>query len=238
MDSDFIVESELDGVHEYGNHPIHALRVAGQGMDILHPNGVVVQSWAWFSITGLMLADVKMNMDFQSKSLKGLKVLGGKWKVPSWVVYGLSIAAGLMMQFFWSAWKPQLKDGELRIHADLYGSAGLNDKPDLNQPQARMDNYLVIVGLLFLVETSDSLQFIFTSAPLLYLGRRSFGKYLPTELPVKGFADKIYDSLVSGAGFDHILCRYQAVSALARQRGIGNRNNSTEPVGRKDKRSR
>jgi hypothetical protein len=135
-----------------------------------------VQSWAWFSITGLMLADVKMNMEFQSKSLKGLKVFGGRWKVPSWVLYGLSIAVGLMMQFFWSAWKPQLEDGELKIHADLYGSAGLNNNPDLSQPQARMDNYFVIVGLLCLIETSDLLQFIFTSAPLLYLGRRSFGK--------------------------------------------------------------
>lgn len=74
------------------------------------------------------------------------------------------------------AWKPELAEGELKIHADLYGGAGLNEHPDLRQPQARMDNYFVIVGVMGMLETSDFLQFIFSSAPLLYLGRRSFCK--------------------------------------------------------------
>lgn len=80
------------------------------------------------------------------------------------------------MQLFWVASKPMLVDGDLKIHADLYGSAVLNNYPDLRQPQARMNNYFVIVGVMGLLETSDLLQFIFVSAPLLYLLGRSFGK--------------------------------------------------------------
>lgn len=69
-----------------------------------------------------------------------------------------------------------MADGELRVHADLYGAPGLTKTPDLREPQARMDNYFVIAGVLGLIETSDFLQFLFSSAPLLYLGRRGFGK--------------------------------------------------------------
>ncbi|CZR57145.1 uncharacterized protein PAC_07034 [Phialocephala subalpina] len=150
-----------------------------------------VQSWAWFSITGLLLADVKMNMDFQFKSLKGLRV-AKRWRVPSWILYGVCVAVGLMMQFFWVAWKPELADGELRIHADLYGSAGLNEDPDLRQPQARMDNYFVIVGVIGLLETSDFLQFILSSAPLLYLGRRSFAWFLTQSIIIYSVGIKLF----------------------------------------------
>jgi hypothetical protein len=33
-----------------------------------------VQSWAWYSITGLLLADVTTNMDFKVKAQRGIKV--------------------------------------------------------------------------------------------------------------------------------------------------------------------
>lgn len=33
-----------------------------------------VQSWAWYSITGLFLADMTTNMDFKAKSRRGIKV--------------------------------------------------------------------------------------------------------------------------------------------------------------------
>ncbi|KAF8866738.1 hypothetical protein BDZ45DRAFT_639070 [Acephala macrosclerotiorum] len=150
-----------------------------------------VQSWAWFSITGLFLADVKMNMDFESKSQKGLRILK-RWTLPSWVVYGVCMVVGLMMQFFWVAWKPQLAEGELKIHADLYGSAGLNEHPDLRQPQARIDNYFVIVGVMGLLETSAFLQFIFSSAPLLYLGRRSFAWFLTQSIIIYSVGIKLF----------------------------------------------
>jgi arginine exporter protein ArgO len=33
-----------------------------------------VQSWAWFSITGLLIADMATNMDFKAKAQHGIKV--------------------------------------------------------------------------------------------------------------------------------------------------------------------
>jgi hypothetical protein len=33
-----------------------------------------VQSWAWYSITGLLFADMATNMDFKVKAQRGIKV--------------------------------------------------------------------------------------------------------------------------------------------------------------------
>jgi hypothetical protein len=138
-----------------------------------------VQSWAWYSITGLLLCDVIMNMEFKAKSQAGIK-LWRSIRLPSWVLYGALMASGLTMQYLWTAWNPKMTNGELRIHTSIYdGTDGLNDSYDLREPQARMDNYLFIVGFLLWVETNDFLQQVFQSGFFVYLGRRSFGTSSP-----------------------------------------------------------
>jgi hypothetical protein len=62
-----------------------------------------VQSWAWYTITGMLLADSVMNMDFKSLSKEGIPL--GKWSywnrfkslvLPSWVIYAIFCVAGLL----------------------------------------------------------------------------------------------------------------------------------------------
>ncbi len=138
-----------------------------------------VQSWSWFSITGLLLADIVMKMEFKAISKQGVPVWKLSRRIPSWILYLLLSGMGLMMMFFWAAWKPGEENGEPRIHASLYdGEEGLNNNFDLNEPQARVDNYFFITGCMLLLESSEHLQLFFKMPPVLYLGRRSLGMYV------------------------------------------------------------
>lgn len=135
-----------------------------------------VQSWAWYSITGLLLADATTNMDFKPVSKRGIHI----WRsirLPSVVVYGILMAGGLVMQYLWTAWRPEFENYELQGHTGLYYTGGLNTKYDLKQPQARDDNYLIILGFLLLLESSDLLQMIFRNPFFVYLGRRSLSTF-------------------------------------------------------------
>lgn len=137
-----------------------------------------VQSWAWYSITGLLLADMAANMDFKAKAQRGIKV----WRsirCPSYVAYGAILAAGLVMQYLWAAWRPEYRDEELIAHGGLYYTGGLNEDFDVKQPQARDDNYLVLLGFLLCVETSDIVQWALANPLFVYLGRRSLSKSYP-----------------------------------------------------------
>ncbi|OJD32422.1 uncharacterized protein BKCO1_3800041 [Diplodia corticola] len=140
-----------------------------------------VQSWAWYSVTGVLLADVVMNMDFKAKALRGipLRVPGiGPMRCPSYIAYAALLIAGLVMEYLWTAWRPQYENAELKGHTGLYNAGSLNDGLDLTQPLARDDNYLVIVGFMLMLETSDVLQWIFKNPLFTYLGRRSFSYFL------------------------------------------------------------
>lgn len=140
-----------------------------------------VQSWAWYSVTGILLADMVMNMDFRAKAKRGvpIRLPGGRAvRCPSYIPYGVLLLAGLIMQYLWVAWRPEYRNAELKGHTGLYNAGSLNDGLDLDQPLARDDNYLVIVGFMLMMETSDMLQFIFKNPLFTYLGRRSFSYFL------------------------------------------------------------
>lgn len=140
-----------------------------------------VQSWAWYSVTGILLADMTMNMDFKAKAKRGipLHLPGGKSvRYPSYIAYAVLLLAGLIMEYLWVAWRPSYATAELKGHTGLYNAGGLNDGLDLSQPLARDDNYLVILGFMLMMETSDVLQLIFRNPLFTYLGRRSFSYFL------------------------------------------------------------
>ncbi|EKG14624.1 hypothetical protein MPH_08204 [Macrophomina phaseolina MS6] len=140
-----------------------------------------VQSWAWYSVTGVLLADVAMSMDFKAKAQRGVPIHlpGGKRvRCPSYVLYGVVLLAGLIMEYLWIAWRPAYANAELKGHTGLYNAGGLNDGLDLSQPLARDDNYLIILGFMLMMETSDMLQLIFRNPLFMYLGRRSFSYFL------------------------------------------------------------
>ena len=135
-----------------------------------------VQSWAWFTITGLLLADAVINMDFKAKAKRGLPVWRTQLRIPTWIISGLLMAAGLSMMYLWTAWRPEIGNVELIGHAGLYYTGGLNTEYDLIQPQARDDNYVFLLGFFLFMESSDILQWLLANPVFIYLGSRSLSK--------------------------------------------------------------
>ena len=136
-----------------------------------------VQSWAWYTITGLLLADAVINMDFKAKAQRGIPVWRTSLRCPTWVLSGLLMAVGLLMQYLWTAWRPEMGNVELIGHAGLYYTGGLNTEYDLIQPQARDDNYVLLLGFVLFMESSDLLQRLLANRLFIYLGSRSLSKF-------------------------------------------------------------
>lgn len=139
-----------------------------------------VQSWAWYSITGLALADAVMNMRYRERASRGVSIWRTSRRCPTWIPCAVLMAAGLIMQYLWTAWRPEYENRELKAHTGLYYSGGLNLKIDEKEPQARDDDYLLLLGFFLLLEYSGFLQRIFSNSFLVYLGKRSLSKLLPT----------------------------------------------------------
>ncbi|KAH8654060.1 hypothetical protein BGZ60DRAFT_386647 [Tricladium varicosporioides] len=165
-----------------------------------------VQSWAWFSVTALIISDVVMNMDFSERSRRGVPVniFRKPFYFPSWILYMGIVLGGLIMQYIWTTAKPELKNGELRVHTAIYGDSarkGLNTNFDPTQPQARADNYLVIVGCILMLETYEWVQNIFTWGPFLALGRRSLAFFLMQSTIIYTAGIKLYLHLRTSQGW-------------------------------------
>jgi hypothetical protein len=139
-----------------------------------------VQSWAWYSITGMLIADLVMTMDFKGASARGIPVtvpfVNRTYRIPGWIPSGLLMLVGTMMMYLWTAWKPEEVNAELIAHTGLYYTGGLNDEWVINQPQARDDNYIFLVGFFLLLESSNFLQWAFSNPLFTYLGRRSLSE--------------------------------------------------------------
>lgn len=133
-----------------------------------------VQSWAWYSVTGLLITDAVLNMDLQVRSRTGLKF--GKFSVPVWPLYVAFILTGIILQFLFIAWKPSMRNNEHHGHTGLYTEGILNEEQDLDQPLARVDNYFFILGATLLIETYDIPQRLLRLRLLVALGRRSFSE--------------------------------------------------------------
>lgn len=133
--------------------------------------GFWVQSWAWYSITGLLIADAVLNMNFQSRSRDGF--LCGTVRVPMWPLYTAMVITGYALQFLFISWKPNMRSNELYAHTGLYTGDMMNKELDKEQPLARVDNYLIILGSMLLIETFSWSRRILRSKPFVALGKRS-----------------------------------------------------------------
>ncbi|KAF2644161.1 hypothetical protein P280DRAFT_496572 [Massarina eburnea CBS 473.64] len=157
-----------------------------------------VQSWAWYSITGLLLADAVVNMNFQYKCQSGVRV--GRLRVPMWFVYGLTILVGTLLQYLFIAWRPEMRSQELKGHTGLYTVGTLNEKIDLEQPQARDDNFLVVLGIMLMVESYEGLKRALRWRPLVSLGRRSLSIFLVQPLLLYVVGIRLYMRVHTSGG--------------------------------------
>jgi hypothetical protein len=84
---------------------------------------------------------------------------------------------GLVMKYVWVVAFPQRLHAELLVYPSRHlSSVSSAHSFDSDQPLARLDDYLVVVGVLVLLETSSRMQSIFSSRILIELGRRSLSE--------------------------------------------------------------
>lgn len=142
-------------------------------------------SWAWYTITGLLFCDMVMTMDFKTAAQCGIPIIVPflhrradfkPFRLPVWVPAGFLVIAGFLMQFIWTDYRPDLFEKEFEYHSGLYYTGGLNYKYLTNHTPARGDIYLIIVGFFIFLESYDILQRIFDNKFLVYLGKRSLSK--------------------------------------------------------------
>jgi hypothetical protein len=134
-----------------------------------------VYSWAWYSVTALLIADMVINMDLRPDGTTSLTV-GKKFRVPYWIIGAVLMVGGFAMQFIWVAWRPDLMNSELYYHTGLYSTGGINYGVDVTTDQIRADCYLIILGFHLILECSSLLQSILRSRFLVMLGKRSFSE--------------------------------------------------------------
>ena len=144
------------------------------------------ESWAWYTISGLLFCDMVMTMDFKAAAQRGIPINfplrllrqadGSAHRLPVWVPAGLCVIGGFLMQFLWVAWRPDLFDSEYLIHSGLYYTPGLNYLYKTQHTAARDDIYLILVGFFIFLESYDCLQRFFQNRFFVYLGKRSLSK--------------------------------------------------------------
>ncbi|KAK4540001.1 hypothetical protein LTR36_009899 [Oleoguttula mirabilis] len=154
-----------------------------------------VYSWAWFSITGLLIADLVVNMDLKARcqSRRGMTL----------TVALCLMAAGFAMQFLWVTAYPNLYDAEIDYHTGLYNTGGVYTWNDATAPQLRADDYLTIVGFYILLESSDIMQKIFRNPVFVFLGKRSFAYFLLQSIIVYTLGIKTALKMMNGSLDDY-----------------------------------
>ncbi|CAO1624208.1 unnamed protein product [Parajaminaea phylloscopi] len=126
-----------------------------------------VGSWAWYTLTGLQLAEF---------SLVYLPLLKRR-SLPVWLVPSAFLVLGVGLEYAWAT-HPQHRNVEYRFHTDK-GSGQLNRYLNpYTTPYPRVDDYFVVLGALSLLELSPMAQRVMGNPVLRYLGRISLMLYL------------------------------------------------------------
>lgn len=136
-----------------------------------------VQSWAWYGITGLLFAELVINMNFIEVAKKGVPLPKTQKRLSAYWVAGAFLAIGVILKYVYEDAFPNHINDELIVHTPIYGG-GLNRDYDVNQPHQRVSSWFVIVGALAFIEMNTMVQKIFANPVFRYLGRISFSWFL------------------------------------------------------------
>jgi hypothetical protein len=140
-------------------------------------------SWGWYSATGLFLADIAINPPLRTAFFRGWSNERGSVRMPYWALGMVFLGIGTGLKYMWTAALPQdFWNGEAHAHPARYLGGSSFGYSDGTQPYPRMDNWLVIVGLMMLVEYSEVAQKILGSKPFKLVGRRALSKFSAFDL--------------------------------------------------------
>ena len=130
------------------------------------------------------------------------------------ISYGMMMVAGLILQYLFVAWRPDYRNVELKGHTGLYNADELNGGDDLNEPQARDDNYLFILGFFLLLETYEWMQYLLELEGLQELEVKAVVEHCAPATNSMAMAKYIQFSASVEGGFAEYL-RQQLIPARA-----------------------
>lgn len=175
-------------------------------------------TWGWYSAAGLLVADFSLNPALRAALMRGFRISKKHdFRMPYWTVATLFVLLGTAMKYIWIAVVPQYTNAELHMHPARYlAPAGALGNLDSKQPYPRLDNFLVVVGVLLGLELSEIVQDWVSFKVLRILGGRSM-----SEWPLQSFSSNdltnsssrhlcctILDRLHSGLEAFHLLARF------------------------------
>lgn len=144
-----------------------------QGLGLFALGSFWMESWGWYSATGLMFTDIVTNPTLRSELKSGLKI-GQDWRIPYWAIALMSTAIGIALKYTWVA-LPQYENSMLVLHPYLDLSENHSTQTFIaSGPYARLDDWLVICGVMIAVELFESVQYFLSFKPLVWIGERSF----------------------------------------------------------------
>lgn len=135
-------------------------------------------SWGWYSAAALLLADYNACPSLRLRLDEGLQIHKKlEWRLSYGLASSIMIAIGFAMRFTLAA-LPQYYDKELQLRPFL----NLSEKISIADfaaadPYPRLDNFLVIFGVLLLSETSVLVKRCLSCKPLVFLGKRSLSTF-------------------------------------------------------------
>lgn len=134
-----------------------------------------VGSWAWYSITGLCICEFATVYAQVTPSSFPLRWKQGRTlcRVPLWVPFIAIFFIGVLQKYLWMAF-PSFRDHEYVAHTDILTAGLIRDLNSGTTPFPRIDDWMVVTGLLLTVEVLPSLQSVLDNAVLKHIARLSF----------------------------------------------------------------
>ena len=131
-----------------------------------------MNSWGYYSASALLLADYVIHPELRKRMGDDMSITENG-TVPHAVLPIIMITLGWAMKVVWAAF-PQHIDAELVLHPYLdLAENTTRAQFAVADPYPRLDNYLVIFGILLLMETSSRLRNALSAKWLVFLGVRS-----------------------------------------------------------------
>ncbi|PPJ50464.1 hypothetical protein CBER1_06749 [Cercospora berteroae] len=133
--------------------------------------------WGWYSVTGLIFADLAVNVTLKAELKAGLKVRDD-WRIPYAAIVPMLVGVGIAFKYAFIV-RPQYTDKLLVLHPYLDISSRYSPSTTVEAgPYARLDDWFVITGILLAVELFENAQYYLSFKPLVYVGERSFSIFV------------------------------------------------------------
>lgn len=134
-----------------------------------------VGSWTWYSITGLLLCEFSIVYSQLTPSSFPLRFRqkGRTFRIPLWIPPFIVFFLGVVQKYLWVSF-PSYRNHEYIAHTDILTAGLVRDLNPGITPYPRIDDWMVITGLLVLVEIVPRMQSVLDNDILKHFGRLSF----------------------------------------------------------------